>query len=1069
MFMIRQDVIDRVLDRADIVDIIGEAVSLKKAGANFVACCPFHQEKTPSFHVSPSRQTWHCFGQCQEGGNVIGFLMKNEGLTFPEAVKKLAARYSIDVEEDTDSPEKQQARMKREALAGLNERVATFYASLIRRKDKDSAAAWNYAVNRFGTEYVRETGIGFAPDAWDSLYKWAQTSGENIELLIELGLLVRKEETGKIYDAYRNRLMVPIRDRRRAVEGFTARRLDEDSEAPKYKNSKESELYHKSFSVFGIDIAWREACKSGLFYLVEGAPDAMKMQSVGLLNAVAPLGGAWTKGQMGILKKAAPSVCFINDADAVPVGKEWGAGIDYVLTNGVLALECGLMVSVREMPCKEGNLKQDPGDFFTSKKKLKELPEEDFIVWMARKLIRKDDTISNRSENVRRVAEAASYVCDDMRLEMLLTELCKIHRGKDLWQNTISKAKWERNKQEKIRRGEVDLRQYGFTAEDGCYYGMSDKGDAQWSNFTMKPLFHIRDSESPKRLFSVKNNRGREEIVEMTMEELCSIAKFRQRLEGIGNFTWMAGDRELIKLKSYLYEQTETASIIRQMGWNSAGFYAFGNGIWKDGSFHKADEFGVCRMGSSDNWYIHAASKLYREDRKKFERERKFIHQTLQNIKMGDYLARFVRVYGDNGKVGLCYFIASLFRDIVTSHTRSFPILDLFGPKGSGKTELGAALMGFFIPENKAPNLKNSTATALNDDVAFASNAMVHLDEYKNDVRPDKVEFLKGLYDGVGRVKMSGSGYDNRIMTSVKSGVVMSGQEMPTADIALFHRCIYLSFPRSEFSVEERRRFAELREIQKLGLTPLTLEVLALRGKVEGLFREKYNQVLDDINRQTAYRKFETRIVENWAKALAAFACVENALPWPMTYDEMLRITCDGITVQNDLSGTGNELAQFWRTILFLLNSGELFYDSDFKVKAVYKLENGTSTRVFEKPKRVLFLNPARIFQCYKKACIQMQENALPEDSMTAYLENADYFLGRGIRERFKKIVKGYAETYETTDGKRKEISKQVRAICFDYDIICERYGIELEEGLSETEAPPIIKEPTKEDQQLPF
>ena len=155
----------------------------------------------------------------------------------------------------------------------------------------------------------------------------------------------------------------------------------------------------------------------------------------------------------------------------------------------------------------------------------------------------------------------------------------------------------------------------------------------------------------------------------------------------------------------------------------------------------------------------------------------------------------FCRVHGNNGKVGLAYWIASLFRDIITSYTRSFPILDLFGPKGSGKTEMGAALMAFFVPDNKAPNLKNSTSTALNDDVAFVSNALVHLDEYKNDVRPDKIEFLKGLYDGVGRVKMSGSSYDSRIMTSVKSGIIMSGQEMPTADIALFHRCIYLSFP----------------------------------------------------------------------------------------------------------------------------------------------------------------------------------------------------------------------------------------------------------------------------------
>ncbi len=1050
--MIRQEVIDRILDRADIVQVIGDCIELTRKGSNYVACCPFHQEKTPSFHVSPARQTWHCFGGCQEGGNVIGFVMKHEALTFPEAVKKLAKRYGIEVEEDTSSPEEQQARLKREALAGINERVAAFYAGQIRAKTPDAVAAWNYSVNRFGSDYTREAGIGYAPDAWDTLYEWALRKGENIELMVELGLLVKNEEKGKIYDAYRNRLMIPIRDRRRAVEGFTARRMsDENTDIAKYKNSKDSELYNKSKSVFGIDVAWKEAVKSGLFYLVEGAPDAMKMHSVGIMNVVAPLGGAWTKGQLEILKKAASCVCFINDADSVKKDEEWGAGIQYVIDNGRKATELGFSVTVRELQCLEGNKKQDPGDFFTHRNKLQELKEEDYILWYARKLLKKDDTVHKRTENISKIVQVACHIGDDMRLELLLPELNKLHKGKELWKSSIQKAKWEQSNAEKKKKGEVDLIQYGFREEHGCYVGLTDKGDSAWSNFTMRPLFHIRDAESPKRLFHVKNNRGKEDIVEMNIEELVSISKFRQRLEGMGNYTWIAGDRELIKLKSYLYEQTETAQIIRQMGWNTAGFFAFGNGIWYDGKFHEADEYGVCRM-EAGNWYIPAASKLYKEDRKKFERERKFIHQSINSIRMGDYLEKFVEVYGNNGKVGLCYFVASLFRDIVTSHTRSFPILDLFGPKGSGKTELGAALMAFFIPENKAPNLKNSTATALNDDVAFASNAMVHLDEYKNDVRPDKIEFLKGLYDGVGRVKMSGSGYDNRIMTSVKSGVIMSGQEMPTADIALFHRCIYLSFPRSEFTVGERQRFAELREIQKLGLTHLTLEILSLRKSFEGLFRDKYNMVLNDINEHTNFEKFETRIVENWAKALASFASLESFLPWPFTYQEMLDITCSGIRTQNELSGTGNELAQYWRTVAYLVNSGELYYGSDYVIKSVSRIDHGNEVKDFESVRRVLFVNPVRIYQNYKMACIKAQENALPKDSMEAYLENSDYYLGKGCRVRFKRIIRGYTETYECPDGKRRDVSQQVRTVCFDYDMLCDRYGIDLEDGTYKVE-----------------
>lgn len=1044
MRMISQEVIDKVLDTADIVEVIGESLTLKKAGKGYVACCPFHKEKTPSFSVSPSLQTWHCFGACNEGGNVISYVMKKEGYTYPEAVRALAKKYSIEIEEEQEDAEAYTRRMKREALLALNERVAKFYVSKI--KELDGAAAWNYALKRFGQDYTVEYGIGYAPKEWDTLVNWAKAKGENMELLVELGLVKVKEETGRMYDFYRDRLIIPIRTRSRGIIGFTARRMNDDKDdVAKYQNSCESVLYHKSESVFGIDVAWREACKTELFYLVEGAPDAMKMQSVGIPNVVAPLGGHWTKEQLTQLKKVAKELCFINDADPVPHDKPYGTGIEFVMKNGMLAMQLGFSVTVREIPNKEGNLKQDPGDFFINKNKMRDLKVEDFVIWSASKLCKKDDISSKKSENFRYIAELASYITDDMRIEMLLPELNKFYKGKEFWRNAINEAKWQRNKKTE-KKNDVDLQQYGFYCEHGCYLGLTDKGDQQWSNFTMKPLFHIKDAEAPRRLFHIKNFRGQEEIVEMNMEDITSVSKFQQKLGGIGNFIWEAGSIQLTKLLKYLYDNTDTAQQIKQMGWHQAGFYVFGNGIWIEGVFHKADEFGVCRTEEKGNWYIPAASKIYKEDKKKFERERKFTHQNLQTIRFGEYMEKFITVYGNNGKIGLCYWVASLFRDIITSHTRSFPLLDLFGPKGSGKTELGAALMAFFVPDNKAPNLRNSTSTALNDDVAFASNAMVHLDEYKNDIRPDKIEFLKGLYDGVGRTKMAGQSYDARIMTSVKSGVIISGQEMPTADIALFHRCIYLSFPRSEFTIDERRRFAELREIQKTGLSSFTLEVLSLRKKMEGMFMETYNDVLNDINEITEYAKLETRIVENWAKAIAAFKVVEGRLNMPFSYRDILEIAKEGILIQNQLSGTGNELAQFWKAVQFLQANGEIFDTADFKIRTFTKFKSNLLDKVFGQPKKVILLNRARILMLYKRACLQMGDSALPEDSLLVYLSNSDYYMGSVKSVRFKRILKnGQKEVTTGADGKLKEVESVTSALAFDYEIICERYGINLD------------------------
>ena len=1042
--MIKQEIIDAVLARANIVDIIGQDVTLKKNGSNYVCCCPFHHEKTPSFHVNATRQSWHCFGACAEGGNVISYIMKRDAISFPESVKKLAAQYSIVVDEEPEAPEQLQERLKREALYALNERVAKFYASQICAQGKDHAVAWNYAVARFGQEYIKEVGVGHAPDSWHTLYYWAMDNGENIDNLLELGLLKRNAEKGTLYDFYRGRLMVPIRDKMRRVIGFTARRLDDTMEdVAKYLNSSQSPIYDKSSSIFGIDIAFREAAKQELFYLVEGAPDVMKMQSVGINNVVAPLGGHWNEKQFQQLKKIAPAVCFINDADPVPQGKKYGTGIEFVLNNGRMAIMEGLAVTVREIPNGSGNTKQDPGDFFTSKQRLRtDTKEEDFIVWSANKLYDKEAVSSRKAEVIRHISELASYINDDMRIDMLLPELTKIYKGKEFWKNAINNKKWDRLNQQQ-KKDEIDLRKYGFFEERGCYYGRSDKGDVQWSNFTMTPLFHIKDKDSPRRIFLIRNCMKHEEMLDLSMEELTSVNKFQQRLAGVGNFIWEGNGAALIRLLKYLFEHTETATQVHTLGWHQSGFYAWGNGIWKDDSFYKADDYGVCHTADG-NWYIPSAAKVKKEETRD-NRGEKFVHLALQNIKLNEYTARFVEVYGENGKIGLCYWLASLFRDIITAHTRSFPILDLFGPKGSGKTELGAALTAFFVMDNKAANIRNATATALNDEVAVAANAIVHLDEYKNDIRPDKIEFLKGLYDGVDRLKMGGANYESRIMTSVKSGVVISGQEMPTADIALFHRCIFLSFPRSEFAMDERKRFAELREVQKMGLTHLTLDVLKNRKRMEALYLETYNAVLDDINVATSYAKLETRIVENWAKVLAAYRVLEPKLTLPFKYEDILGTVCDGIRQQNQLSTTGNELAQFWNTIQYLLTNGEIFEGADFKIAYLTKLNTDISNYSFQQAQKVIMLNRSRVFMLYKKACLQMDNNPLPEDSLMQYLKNSDYYLGLKKSVRFKRIVKGVTEREYTNDGKYKDVESVLTAMVFQYELIEERYGVQLE------------------------
>ncbi len=1034
---------EKVLRRTDIVDVAKRYTDLRRSGAGWIGRCPFHEEKAGSFYVSPARQTWHCFGACQEGGDAISLVMKAENLDFRTAAKRLAAEAGLAIDEIDEAPEAKQERLHAEALRILNGRVADFYREELHADTPGARAALAYACERWGRDYVEDAGLGYAPDAWDTLARWAKAKGESTELLLELGLLRQKEEKGRVYDFFRARLVIPVRTTRGEVSGFTCRDLSGREDAAKYMNSAESAAYSKSRVLFGLDVAARAAAKAGKIYIVEGAADAMKMHAAGIPNTAAPCGGALTPAQLEEIRRICPAVCFINDADPVPEGKLWGAGIGYVLRHGAAALKAGLEVSVWELPCRDGNRKQDPGEYFTSAERLADQKEEDFILWGAKKLLRPDLSPAAAASAMREVASWAAAVPDDMRVEMLLESLRKIRGGKDLWRGAISAAKRQKGAPAAKGTEEVDLRKYGFFIEKGCYVGQTEKGEGQvWSNFTMRPVFHVKDPENPKRVYSIKNAHGACDIVEIGMEDLCSVTKFRQYIEGLGNYIWLAGDRELTRLKSYLYENTETAVQVRQMGWNTAGFYAFGNGVYCAGAFVKADDFGVCRTEGGRNWYIPAASRLYAADHKKYERERSFIHRADSAPDMGAYLADFVAVHGENGKVGLAYWLASMFRDVVASETRSFPLLNLFGPKGSGKTEMGAGLMAFFRPDNKAPNLRNSTATALNDDVAFASDALVHLDEYKNDIRPDKIEFLKGLYDGVGRVKMGGDGFRDRIMTAVKSGVIVSGQEMPTADPALFSRCVFLKFTRAAFTEEETRRFAALGEVQRAGLSPIVLRVLAERDYFVQHFPKAYALAAEDINAGTDYASLDTRIKENWAKLAAAVRVLQDALPLPFVYADIMALAVEGVKAQCDIIRTGDELAHFWATVAYLQAQGEIFENADYTIETRTQMEGAGI--VWPQAKRVIYLNRTRVFSLYQRAAALTGRPALPDDSLVIYLQNAPYYIGTGYRKRFRQIVRGLAVTYTDSAGIVRDKTQMLRTMAFDYDYITARYGLDL-------------------------
>lgn len=1035
--MIPQEVIDRILDR-DIVTIIeNEGVNLVKKGADYECCCPFHGEKTPSFKVSIKRNRYHCFG-CGVGGDSIRFIMDTKNMKFYEAVEYLADKYDIPYEKKELTAEEQEKRFLHSQLIEIN-RVAAEY---FRQCYEQAPVAKQYALDRWKDKTINVFQIGYAP-ARPGLIEYCQKKGYSTEILLKAGLIKKSENDGSLYDTFRERLIFPIINRSGNIVGFTGRYIGKRSDLPKYLNTEETELYSKKSILFGLHLALREMKRDSTAVLVEGNPDVVRLHEIGVGNAVAPMGTALTKEQIGILQQYAKTIIIIGDTDK--------AGIQASIKNGQALLEAGF--NVRLMIVPDG---KDPDEYFRTHSKDYEdclaRYTHDYIPWICQRKLADKTSQTEIATTITELAELMAYCQDQRAVDMYIEQFSKTYKNARIWQQEYFKAK---NKRERALTKEANesmeemLAEYGFYVKDNCYYGAGARAtDKRWSNFILLPIVHIRDERNARRIFLMRNIKKQEAVIKFAQSELVSFADFKTRIETKGNYVWEVSQSELTLLKKYLYDDTPSADEIKQLGWQKRyGFYAWGNGGLDDGHFEKADDYGLITM-KGQKFYLPGCSRDTRDDTQGYQHQRKFVYAITNDISLMDYSQMLIRSFGDNAKVALCFLFATLFKDIVVSVTTSFPILNLFGPKGTGKSELGHSLTSFFIPNNIAPNINNTTKAALAEAVAEVSNAVVHLDEYKNSLDIEKREFLKGLWDGAGRSRMNMDNDKKREITAVDCGVVMSGQEMPTADIALFNRLVFLTFSKSEFSDEEKRNYEALKIVEKRGLTHLTGEVLKLRHKFQGNFRSAWDNVIIDLSNNVRQHAVEDRTLKNWATILASFRAIEPHLSVPFNYGDMLAIATKLCVEQNSKTKQNNELSGFWEIVDILVASSKIWIEADFRIK----MGTGTGKKIsiqesrtgleLDSSKRYLYINFARISQLYAKEGKDSNGKTIPRETLKYYLEHSPEFCGTAKSVRFTLIESPLGHMSASEETKK---SKVTTAMIFDYDMICENYNINLD------------------------
>jgi len=444
--MIDYATIERIIQIAEITEVVGDFVSLKRRGVNFLGLCPFHNEKTPSFTVSPSKGIYKCFG-CGKGGNSVNFLMEHEHLSYPDALRWLAKKYHIEIAETEESAEELLQKNERESMMILNEFAWKYYSRMLNDTEEGRTVGLSYFKERgFRREIMERFQLGYSPEQRDAFVQEALKSGYKQEFIIKTGLGIEKND--RLFDRFSGRVIFPIHSLSGRVIGFGGRILRSDAQTAKYLNSPESEIYHKSATLYGIYFARNAMVKADKCILVEGYTDVLSMHQTGIENVVASSGTSLTEEQIRLIKRFTLNVTILYDGDPAGI-KASLRGIDMILAEG-------MHVRVVSLPVGE-----DPDSYARSHSSsamldyLKE-NETDFIRFKTKLLI--DDAGRDpvkRAQMIQEVVKSVAIIPDRIERTVYLQE-CSTMLGVDEQTLFTEAARIKRKQWETTRSGKGD-------------------------------------------------------------------------------------------------------------------------------------------------------------------------------------------------------------------------------------------------------------------------------------------------------------------------------------------------------------------------------------------------------------------------------------------------------------------------------------------------------------------------------------------------------------------------------------------------------------------------------------
>ena len=994
-----------IKEASSISHVVGSYIDLQKNKA----CCPFHHEKTPSFSVNEKRNMFKCFG-CGVSGDPIQFVMDHEGKTYPEALESLAKINGISIERKKLSKEEQEEHNRRldhhRSLYRHNQLVADWLHEYTFERGQKKLSDWwpKIQVNKtvISAKTIEDFQLSAVPDEWEFIAKVAESCGWDKTILQELGLIKIKKD-GTFFDVFRNRIIFPIQNHLGQVVGFDGRSFEENPTA-KYFNSKENSIFKKRELLYGLFQCKKEIRKTNLAYIVEGRTDVTTLYDRGLTNVVGTGGTALTIDQAKLLRKYTQKAVLLYDGDE--------AGVTAMMKAIPILVKAELNVAVLLLPEDH-----DPDSFVSafgvsSLLALQDVNMRKGVLWLVKKTLGDEPNTFDREEAIKLAGQLLADTKDESLRDILITQLTTksyLNIGKTVLKDEIKRNLEQKDPKKKRLTDDQqrDIWNYGIFEENNCYYSTygndTNQDGYQISNFIIQPIFLLRQREGSKRLVEIVNSNNQSFVMDIDSDSFVELGPFKKVVESQGNFIFTGKAEQFTNVKRKVYSLMQTAYPITTLGHHREGFYSFGNGIAYKGQFYPVDEYGVVKFNDR-NFFLPAFSKIldgdYADDVDVFGIEKKFIFKE-SKISFKDWSQLFYQVHGENGIFGMLFYMSALYRDFIYSRFNFFPHLNLFGPPGSGKSYLAWSISAMWGEAIGPFMLDQGTNVGFFRRFAQIRNGISWKDEYNNSIHPRRIQALKAAYDGAGHEKGTMSKDNKTITTPIRSACIISGQELPTADIALFKRTVNLLFSKVGHTNEEEERGNKLNKWEKSKtLSAITVGLLRYRSKIEEEFNQTFDKLMVHYKTELAGDdRVEDRILKNTVILVSIFKILSDELEFPFDWQTLDEATKRNVVRQGAMISRSNEVSIFWNIVEYLLSQHIIKEDVDFKIRSTSKLtvqiDKQSKEVVLNGAPMVLFISLKSIHGLYLKTHREQHNKpGIGKTSLEHYLRTSKGYLG---------------------------------------------------------------------------